>query len=224
MIKAPTCAKALTITQSGAVFNGGREELQQLKDLFQQQNYIRLPSLVSPEILELLMNEIENTNWTKNTHEGIGTEICANDPGIVAVMDFLFNDEKLFQILEHISACGSIGIFSGRIYRMVPEAGHYDSWHTDAGQHRLLALSLNLSKEPYDGGVLQIREQNSTQRPVDIPNRGLGDAILFRLGPHLSHRVKPMVGSRPKTAYAGWFRSEPNYWDSLMQKLQQNEG
>ena len=38
---------------------------------------------------------------------------------------------------------------------------------------------------------------------------GNGDAIIFRLASHLQHRNTNVTGSTPKTAFAGWFRSDP---------------
>jgi hypothetical protein len=37
-------------------------------------------------------------------------------------------------------------------------------------------------------------------------NKGFGDAIVFRIGGNLEHRVAPVRGAVPKIAFAGWFR------------------
>ena len=40
---------------------------------------------------------------------------------------------------------------------------------------------------------------------------GLGDAVLFKLSPHLVHRLTPIKGPHAKTAFAGWFHANPRY-------------
>ena len=97
----------------------------------------------------------------------------------------------------------------GRVYRMIPGSGHYDSWHSDMIGHRMIGMSINLSPEPYSGGVFQLRERDSEQILYEVANTGLGDAILFRLADHLQHRITDVDGTIPKTAFAGWFQSEP---------------
>jgi hypothetical protein len=57
---------------------------------------------------------------------------------------------------------------------------------------------------------LQIREDSGDVRE-EVPNPGLGDAIVFRVAEHLQHRLTPVVGKAPRTAVAGWFCSQPKY-------------
>ena len=38
-----------------------------------------------------------------------------------------------------------------------------------------------------------------------VANTGAGDALLFALGRGLQHRIRPIAGTVPKTAFAGWF-------------------
>ena len=40
---------------------------------------------------------------------------------------------------------------------------------------------------------------------------GFGDAIVFRIDPSLRHQVTEVTGRFAKTAYAGWFRTSPDY-------------
>ena len=102
---------------------------------------------------------------------------------------------------------------------MVPGGGHYDSWHGDEGFDRMVAMSVNLSSKPYEGGVLQIRDNNTAGILHEVANTGFGDAILFRIGPGLTHRVTTVEGSLPKTAFAGWFRSRPFYRDLVRERI-----
>jgi hypothetical protein len=90
---------------------------------------------------------------------------------------------------------------------MLPNSGHYDSWHDDDIKNRLVGISINLSPLQFCGGVFQIREQGSKRLIMQIANTGLGDAILFRISGDLEHQVTEITGNQPKTAFAGWFQS-----------------
>ena len=72
-------------------------------------------------------------------------------------------------------------------------------------------MSVNLSPKPYAGGILQLREARSEEILAEIANTGLGDALFFRISPELKHRVSPVEGIVPKTAYAGWFQAELDF-------------
>ena len=192
-----------------------RDQRERLRALFDTENFLRLPKLISSDLLEELYAQILQSGWEPKSHDGIGEEVCVNDHSIEGLINFLLNDQELFDLIEGLTGCPPIGSFAGRVYRMVPGSGHYDSWHSDFGEHRLLALTINMSKEIYQGGVLQIRERHAPSNMREISNTEFGNAILFRLGANLEHRVTSIEGAVPKTAFAGWFRSEPKFWESF---------
>ena len=76
-------------------------------------------------------------------------------------------------------------------------------------------MSVNLSGQPYGGGVFQLRRTADERLLGEVHNLGLGDAILFRLSPQLQHRVTDVTGEHPKTAFAGWFRPDTSYREAL---------
>lgn len=198
------------------------EEIADLRSQFQKNDYIRLPNLIDPKLLEELYSQIEIANWENRTHDGIGVELCLNDPGLVSIINFLFNDHRFFRAIQTITDCQTIGCFQGRIYRMIPNSGHYDSWHTDIGEDRLIALSLNLGKDPYEGGTLQLQQRKTPGPIIEASNLHFGQAILFRLSNDLKHRVTNVVGTTAKTAFAGWFKSSPDLSSTLTELSQLN--
>jgi hypothetical protein len=76
-------------------------------------------------------------------------------------------------------------------------------------------VSVNLSPQPYGGGVFQLREAASGKMLTEVANIGLGDATLFRIGEDLAHRITDVSGPNAKTAFAGWFRAQPDYRSML---------
>jgi hypothetical protein len=124
-------------------------------------------------------------------------------------LDFVVNSEALFRFVEMTTGCDRIGCFVGRVFRGTAEMDDYDVWHDDVGRGRLAAMSVNLSNHPYQGGSLELRDaaRGSVTR-VDNPRPG--DAVLFRIATGLEHRITAITGSSPRTAFAGWFCSEPD--------------
>ena len=92
---------------------------------------------------------------------------------------------------------------------LVPGTAHHDSWHSDMDGNRMIAMSVNLTPKPYDGGVLQIRRSDSEEIVHEEPAPDPGDAVIFRLAEELRHRVTSVQGEVPRTAFAGWFKSSP---------------
>jgi 2-oxoglutarate-Fe(II)-dependent oxygenase superfamily protein len=132
---------------------------------------------------------------------------------------FALNDATLFQVVEDLTACVSIGSFFGSVYRIVAGMGHFHTWHNDLDGNRLIALSVNLSRDGYRGGVLQIAERNSKRLLAEVANTGYGDAVIFEISEDLEHRVTEVDAGPDKTAFAGWFVRSPARADLLRRAL-----
>jgi 2OG-Fe(II) oxygenase superfamily len=126
----------------------------------------------------------------------------------------LVNDERVLEVVRSITGCGPIGHFDGRVYRLEPSTDHHDSWHDDLGEGRLVAMSINLGTEPYEGGALQVRDRR-TGASSEVRSVHTGDGLLFELGEHLEHRVLPVTGASARTVFAGWFKAGPSFLSVL---------
>ena len=204
--------------QSTAV-TASAEALAAARAAFERDKYVKLPAFVEPALLTTLLAELDRTEFYDRVHEGIGTELCAVPGVVTGTLEMLMNDPVLHHAVEAITGCGHIGCFQGRAYRLVPNTGHYDSWHSDVGEDRLVALSLNLGREPYEGGRLQIRYADAIDVLSEVSNPITGEAVMFRVHPTLRHRVGPVTGTVPRTAYAGWFCSQPDFMTLMLKRL-----
>ena len=209
----------IQIGKSGLVYSGSAEDLGALRAQFDRQHHLRFPELLGPELLDVLQTKVRQGEFYERVHEGIGAnkELCMTSNSASAALLFLVNDKKLFQVIQAVTQCDQIGCFQGRVYRVNPGCGHHDSWHNDIGEHRLIGMSINLSREVYSGGMLQIRDHTSGEVVCDVPNAGIGDAVIFRLSHRLQHRITDVEGTASKTAFAGWFRAQPDFL-SLLRK------
>jgi len=190
---------------------GSPEERASLRREFAQRHRVLFRRLLDDEILHDVTRIVEDADFYTREHDGIGTEDCMHYNPAHAILILAANDPRLFELIQDITGCGPIGCFDGRVYRLDPAQSHYDSWHSDLGDNRLVAMSLNLTTAPYAGGTLELKDNRSGTVFEPVQNSGPGDALLFRLGPHLRHRVTPVVGEVPRVAFAGWFKSHPSF-------------
>ena len=206
----------LRITKSGIVFSGSDEDLELARAEFEQHDWIRLPTLLDRELWNMLQQQLASSNLEEKTGS-IYREHNVSDSALL----LLLNNAQLFKIIEQITGCGHIGCFRGRTYRIVPGANPHDEinnyreiltgWHTDLNGTRRVALSINLNTEPYRGGVFRLRETKTRRMLCELINSGFGNAILFRIDERLEHHVSEVEGTVTKTAFSGWFESEPDY-------------
>jgi hypothetical protein len=210
----------LRIAANRTVLSASSSELAAARQQLFERGFVKLEGLLAGSLLERIQHAIHRASFYRRVHDGIGVELCA-EPGIASgVLEFLTNDEALRAAVADLARSGPIGCFEGRIYRIVPGTEHHDSWHSDVGDDRLLALSINLGIEPFEGGQLQLRRADSAVVIGEVENTVPGDGVLFRIDPSLRHRVAPVSGRTPRTAYAGWFRTRPAYRDLLAKRFQ----
>jgi hypothetical protein len=213
----------IQLTQLGAAISSTAEDLDRLRKQFEQQQCIRLRNLLEPQLLRLIMQQIEQAEFYERVHKiagpSVSVDMCMMDNATSQALQLVVNDRKFLRFIEQATGCGGLGSFFGSVYRLTPGLSHYDSWHSDMVEDRMLALSINLSTDVYRGGILQVRNIESGQIVHEVANTGLGDGILFRIAPYLKHRVSPVEGTIARTAFAGWFYAQPEYHSWLKQRL-----
>lgn len=197
----------LQLTRTGAAAQFGSGEIEGLRQHFREHHCVLLRQLVEPSIVDFVAERVRQAEFEQRQDTDIAKESWLPPEASAGTLHFMVNHPDFLRFVEQITGCKAIGHFGGRIYRFAPGEGHYDSWHSDLGQagERLLAMSLNLSPEPFEGGALQIRETDSKKILFEIANTGLGNAVIFQVDPRLEHRVSPVAGKVPRTAFAGWF-------------------
>jgi len=211
----------IQLTRAGTAVQAAAADLTLLRDQFARHHYVRLHGFLEPQLLGFIQSEAGRKDFDEIVNDELAQRarnLILNgsiSQGMFYVL--LMNDRALFQLVEQITGCGPIGSFTGRLYRMMPHRGDYASWHDDLAYHRLVAISINVSTGAYRGGVLQIRDRKSGAIISEVQNAQPGDAIVFRLSPDLEHRVTEVSGGGPRTAYSGWFCSEPVFqWSDVI--------
>ena len=198
-----------------------RDDVERLRSAFDEKHWVRLSSLLDPELLSLVLSYLEQGKWVENVVSGAVsyTEYLLEKGPAVNLLFFVVNTPKFLETISAITGCKSLSLFDGRVYRMEPDVDHGKKWHNDVVDGRLIGMSLNLSPRVYRGGLFQMREQKSHRMLDEIANTGLGDAILFRLCGDLEHRVTDVETGGPKTSFAGWFSTKQSMWERGRQEL-----
>jgi 2OG-Fe(II) oxygenase superfamily len=209
----------ISMTSRGVVIRGSDGDFVTARRTFAEQHCLRLEGFVDADLLAVIRRALTTAPFHDRTHDGIGTELCLSEGPLSAALEFLWNSPTLSAAIDRIAGCGSIGCFEGRVYRMLPAHGHYDSWHSDVGQDRRVAMSVNFSDEGYEGGVTELRRAREERPFHRVANTGFGDAIIFRIDPSLRHQVTEVTGTIAKTAYAGWFRTSPDFSTLFRERL-----
>jgi hypothetical protein len=184
--------------------------LDELRESFESRHHAVVPGLMGPRMLEWVRAEVERAAFHEREDSGLGGELMLEGRSpLVARLMFLFNDPALYRAIEELTGIERLARYDGRIYRRHARPDHYNEWHDDLlGPTRLVAMSINLSTEPFEGGVLALRYKGETEPIAEVHNNGPGDALLFRIRNDLEHHVTT-VTEGAKTAFVGWFGAEP---------------
>jgi 2-oxoglutarate-Fe(II)-dependent oxygenase superfamily protein len=202
----------IQLTKSGAQISGSETELNLLRSEFERQHWLLLPKFLDAPLLDLIQRKLGETDYQVVDRE-TGVELRPIDCTAYLATELLLNSPKLFRAIEQLTGCDQVACFSGRIYRRPPSSNYFNRWHTDlADDGRMIALSINLTSEPYRGGALQIRSAQTHELVCEVHNSVYGDALVFPVDARFEHRVCEVEGTTAKTALAGWFRSkfDPN--------------
>lgn len=195
-------------------------EDQRARTEFADRHCVVLPGLVEADVLRSLQEGLDHGEFYERTNqEKLGTELTFKPDRTSVLLELLVNDDTFLRWIRQTTGYSEIQSFRGRVYRLIARSGHQYAWHDDVGRGRLVAMSINLSREAYKGGVLQIRDTTSERLVHRVANLGFGDAVIFRICPHLCHRVTAVRGATAKTAYAGWFLSEQEYRSAVRESI-----
>lgn len=201
----------ITIDEHGAAHVAG-DALDAAARALGHQQHLYLRGLFGGELLAEMLALVDAAEYRPRRTAVGSVEAIDED----AHREFL---EQLVHLIGQSSLCAAVerafglrGLvgFSGTIVRRWPGGAHHSDWHSDVtrAEHELgraVAMVVNLSSQPFEGGNLLIREANRERVLARVAYREPGDAVLFRVTPRHEHRVDDVVGGGPRTVLTGWF-------------------
>ena len=133
-------------------------ELARARAVFDRQHYLHLHQFFDRDLLGLCQRLLENAHFVLQ-EVAPSREDHMVDDNIYGRLEFLLNTPDLFTAVERMTGCGGILSWVGHVYRLEPGRGDFVDWHNDLFDARMLGHTINLSPEPYEGGILEIRER-----------------------------------------------------------------
>ena len=197
---------------------GDRRALAAARAAFAARHLVRLAGVIQPDLLEQLASHVERAVFTSRVHEDLAEPAIDHwvaDPAVASRFAFTLNDPAFLVVIEQITGCSPIGSFHPVVYRLHDGDGHRDSWHSDVDGNRLAALTINLSRRPFGGGALAVRNRDTGQVLHEETPAAFGETLLLRIAEGLQHRVFPVAGPVARTVVTGWFLREPRFADLL---------
>ncbi|MEW6320224.1 MAG: 2OG-Fe(II) oxygenase [Acidobacteriota bacterium] len=209
---------ALQLSRRGFDIVGGAGTLDRLARQFASRHAVHLPGFLAPDVRALVERWLATAEWDVQIHDQLdppSVHLTVRDPALLSFFTLAMNDRRLVEAVRHIAAIERVGAWEGNFYRMDADCGHHDTWHDDADGNRLVAITINVSPSPFQGGELSMRVKQGRRPLWTFANVGPGDALLFRLDRRLEHWIHDVRGPAPKMAVAGWFQREPDFWRDL---------
>ena len=203
----------LQISRTGTRVEAADAEIAALRAHFDRHHWVKLPRVLSPELLADVQARLTRAQFIETAHPGVdppSLDLCMVPCALSGLLELVFNDAAVFDVVERVTGCDEIARFGGFVYRLTATYGQGHHWHNDLVESRLVAMSVNLGPGTYDGGLLELRDRGSKRVSDRVPNTGNGDALLFRLHETLQHRACPVTAG-VKTAFAGWYFGEGSY-------------
>jgi hypothetical protein len=199
----------IQITQGGVVVQPGAVE--KLRSQYHANGFALMPGFLAPKVLSALLKKLASGEFELKQEEhvkGATMLMPQSDPALIA-LHFVVNRPELFDIVARIADIPQPGNFTSRLHRTTPVADQHIDWHDDGLDGRILGLNINLTTEPYKGGLLQVRNPTRTITG-EIGQLPPGDAFLFRVADGWQHRLTP-VAEGERTVAVGWFRTQPDW-------------
>lgn len=128
----------IQLTRKGVSFPGTQEDLKSLREKFEADNYVILPRLYEPALFEEILQRVDAALFLPREHDRISLEFCMRDEITTAMLEFFPNNPAFLRIVEQITGQAGIGRFIGRVYQMTASDGHFDSWHDDFVEDRVV--------------------------------------------------------------------------------------
>jgi hypothetical protein len=182
------------------------QDIEALRLEFMLRHAVVLRSFLAADERAWVRRQLEEASFHPHTIEETGkAELLMEPNALSALLHFKLCDPEMFDTVEAVTGCGPIGDVRGRTFRMLPGAGHVSRWHDDAVKGRLVAVTVNLSPQAFDGGRLQIKSADDDELLTEMGELDFGDALLIQISRAYQHRSSPLLGTAPKTVHAGFF-------------------
>lgn len=199
----------------GELTTPSSEQLATLAQSFREHYFARLSGLLEAGFLRQILTLVDDSQFSERHTPRIGCVETLQNARFETGMHQLFNQPAVLAAIGAVIG-RSVDLWLGNTVRRVPGRNHFSAWHDDLSPpvevqgrpyRRAVPMSVNLSPERFEGGNLELRRVDDGMLLADVANKTFGDAILFRIGEGLQHRVADVLGEHPRVVHVGWFHA-----------------
>lgn len=160
-------------------------------------------------LMARLLARAETANFVHHDVEHLGQREIANDGGVAAAFAVMLDRPSLLQWLEQVTGLRALRGVAGAYAQTRAGAGHALDWHDDRNDpRRALGVVVNLTSQPYEGGLFEMRRKGTAQPLLTHHHTKPGTVLIFAVRPDLEHRVTPLTAGGPRRVFAGWFLTD----------------
>ena len=195
----PPAADFVRISANATAFPG---DLAAAQAQFRRFQAIHLSHVFDPALLATTLRLSDSSTFTPSSAAGFREVEEPQRAG--KMLNLLLSRPSFLRWLEQATAHEPLERIEGRLAQTVARPGDRLIWHDDdPGSARRLAIVINLSTKPFEGGDFEIRHKNGETLFAHRYTE-LNSALIFAVNHALEHRVLPLSSGGPRRVFAGW--------------------
>ncbi|MES2441764.1 MAG: 2OG-Fe(II) oxygenase [Pseudomonadota bacterium] len=176
------------------------------RDGFTARRSILCRDAFEPGFLGTLRNLCNRGHFVAETVDGLGDREVEAPQRAGGAITLALQRAGLLRWLEAATGCGPLGTAEGRVVQARPNDHDQLDWHNDLyDPQRRLAVTVNLTETPYEGGLFELRTVRTRETLTAHRHAAPGDMMIFDVTRDLEHRVLPVTAGGPRRVYTGWF-------------------
>lgn len=198
---------AVTIGAAATRIDDAPVVLARARAVFADQDAIVLPSALDPVFLRTILSICRRGPYVPEYIDKIGQRTTEERDIAGGALRFALERPAFLRWVEAASGCDTVSRIAGVVAEIAAGTGQELGWHNDRNDPTLarrLAVTIQLSDAPYDGGVFEMRDQQSGRMLVREGALPPGSVMLFRIDNRLRHRVTQVTNGGPRRVFAGW--------------------
>jgi 2OG-Fe(II) oxygenase superfamily len=161
---------------------------------------------LDPALLALVMRQLDTTGFELQQVAGIGDREIETGSRAGAGLMLTLKRRNLLDWLEQATGCGPLDGVAGVVVQARAGPDHHLVWHDDRQKtRRRLAITINLSATPYEGGLFEMRRKTTHEPLFTHRHTETGTALIFDVAHDIEHRILPITAGGPRRVFTGWF-------------------
>ncbi len=176
-------------------------------EAFARQRAMALTDVIDPAFFAKLLRILEDAQYITDTVMDRAHRERERPGKVGFALSLALKRANLLRWLEQTTGTPLLESAYGRVLQFGPDSVDRLNWHDDLPDDplRRLAITINLTQAPYEGGLFELREKKSGAVLFQHRHTTLGSALIFAVSDELQHRVWPVTAGGPRRVFTGWF-------------------